>query len=438
MALRISATRPTPALLTLPWHVPLEEWDDDFLVPLPRGISRHIVRFVRLDHRVYAVKETRERIALAEYRLLLDLRRIRIPAVEQVGVVTGREQTDGTELEPCLVTQHLGSSMPYREIFSRGVRPDTMPKLVDALVVLLTKLHLAGFFWGDCSLSNTLFRRSAGEFAAYLVDAETGELHDQLTDGQRDYDLDIAVNNCFAEMLDLQAGGFMSEEIDPMEIVDGLLKRYQGLWTELTGVEDFTTDEMWRIEMRIQRLNELGFDVDELDIVTDWDGATARIQPKVVDSGHHNRRLQSLTGLDVEENQARRLLNDLDSYAAANDLQGEDPAMVAHSWLTEVFEPVIRMAPPDRRTPVEAAELFHEILEHRWYLSEDAGREVSTFDAARDYLRSQLKVEPRPSELARAGGGGGGAAAVLAPSASESRPAPASANDTPADAPTVR
>jgi hypothetical protein len=401
MALRISATQPHPALLTLPWHLPLEEWDGDFLVPLPRGISRHIVRFVRLDDRVYAVKETREPIAIGEYRLLRDLRRIKVPAVEPVGVVTGRQQTDGEELEPCLVTRHLGSSMPYREMFSRGVRTDTMPRLIDALVVLLTKLHLAGFFWGDCSLSNTLFRRSAGEFAAYLVDAETGELHDQLSDGQRAYDLDIAVNNCFAEMLDLQAGGFMSDDIDPMEIVEGLQKRYEGLWTELTGVEDFTTDEMWRIEMRIQRLNDLGFDVDELDIVTDWDGATARIQPKVVDAGHHNRRLQSLTGLDVEENQARRLLNDLDSYAAANDLQGEDPAMVAHRWLTDVFEPVIRMAPPDRRAPVEAAELFHEILEHRWYLSEKAGREVSTFDAATDYLRNQLKVEPRSSELAR-------------------------------------
>jgi hypothetical protein len=143
----------------------------------------------------------------------------------------------------------------------------------------------------------------------------------------------------------------------------------------------------------------LGFDVDELDIVTDWDGATVRIQPKVVDPGHHNRRLQSLTGLDVEENQARRLLNDLDSFAAAKGLQSEDPAMVAHTWLTGVFEPIVRMAPPDRRSPVEAAELFHEILEHRWYLSEQRGVEVDTFEAARDYLRTELNVEPASPEL---------------------------------------
>jgi hypothetical protein len=395
MALRIVATNPDPSLVTLlPWDTPLEEWTGSFMVPLPRGISRHIVRFVRLGTHVYAVKETREPIAFGEYRLLRDLRRLKVPAVEPVGVVTGRQTRTGELIEPCLVTRHLGSSMPYREMFSRGVRVDTLPRLVDALVVLLTRLHLAGFFWGDCSLSNTLFRRSAGEFAAYLVDAETGELHPELSDGQRAYDLDTAKGNLFGEMLDLQAGGFMDPELDPIPIIEGLLERYGGLWSELTGVEDFTTDEMWRIQMRIERLNDLGFDVDELDIITDWDGATARIQPKVVDPGHHNRRLQSLTGLDVEENQARRLLNDLDAYSAANELQNEEPALVAHRWLTEVFEPVTRMAPPDRRSPVDAAEIFHEILEHRWYLSEQAGKEVDTFEAARDYFRNELKVEP--------------------------------------------
>lgn len=406
MALRILATSPHPGLVSLPWHLSLEEWGGDFLVPLPRGLSRHIVRFARLDNHVFAVKETREPIALREYRLLRDLRRIKSPAVEPVGVVTGRQTSGGDPIEPCLITRHLHASMPYREIFSRGVRPDTVPKLVDALVVLLTRLHLAGFFWGDCSLSNTLFRRSAGEFAAYLVDAETGELHNTLSTGQRHHDLEIGTTNLFAEMLDLQAGGFMDESVEPHQIVQQVLDRYESLWTELTGVEDFTTSEMWRIQLRIERLNELGFDVDELDIVTDWDGATARIQPKVVDADHHRRRLQGLTGLDVEENQARRLLNDLDAYAAHFDLQGEDPALVAHRWLTEIFEPITLLAPPDRRSPVDAAEIFHEILEHRWYLSERAGREIDIFETAADYLQSHLP-EPAASLTALSAGASG-------------------------------
>ncbi|MGI8576583.1 MAG: DUF4032 domain-containing protein [Nocardioidaceae bacterium] len=394
MALRIVATAPHPSLITLPWQLPLEEWEGAFLVPLPRGISRHVVRFVRLANQVYAVKETREAMALAEYRLLRDLRRLKAPAVEPVGVVTGRQSVDGEAIEPVLVTRQLTHSMPYREVFSRGVRADTIPRLVDALVVLLTKLHLAGFFWGDCSLSNTLFRRSAGEFAAFLVDAETGELHPQLSNGQRRHDLDIVTSNLFGEMLDLQAGELMGAQLDPYAIIDGLQQRYDALWAELTGVEDFSTDEMWRIEQRIARLNDLGFDVDELDIVTDWDGASVRIQPKVVDAGHHRRRLQGLTGFDVEENQARRLLNDLDAYTAANDLQGEDPAVVAHRWLTTVFEPVVSMVPAEIRGSLGAAEMFHEILEHRWYLSEWEGHEVEIFETARDYIRGVLKTEP--------------------------------------------
>ena len=389
MALRIVATTPQPALVTLPWDKPLEEWDQRVCVTLPRGLSRHIVRFVRLGGEVYAVKETREPIAWGEYALLRDLRRIKAPAVEPVGVVTGRETRDDEPLEPCLVTRHLTSSMPYREMFSRGVRPDTMPKLVDALVVLLTKLHLMGFYWGDCSLSNTLFRRSAGDFAAYLVDAETGELHHELSKGQRAHDLDIGTGNLFAEVLDLQAGGLVGDEIDPFELVESLNGRYDALWGELTGAEDFGTDEMWRIEKRIARLNDMGFEVDELDIVTDWDGATVRIQPKVVDAGHHSRRLQGLTGLDVEDNQARRLLNDLNAFTAYHELQGADPAWVAHRWLTEVFEPVTALAPENRRGQLEAAEMFHEILEHRWYLSEQRGKEQDLMETARDYFATR-------------------------------------------------
>ncbi|MGH3448469.1 MAG: DUF4032 domain-containing protein [Nocardioidaceae bacterium] len=398
MALRIAATAPHPSLVTLPWHLPLEEWEGDFMVGLPQGLSRHIVRFVRVESQVFAVKETREPIALAEYRLLRDLRRINEPTVEPVGVVTGRQGHDGDPIEPALVTRHLRSSMPYREIFSRGVRHDTMPALVDALVVLVTRLHLAGFYWGDCSLSNTLFRRAAGEFAAYLVDAETGELHPGLSDGQRNHDLDIATGNLFAESMDLQAGGLLSLDFDPHGLVDRLQSRYEDLWGELTGVEDFTTDEMWRIEQRIDRLNNLGFDVDELDIVTDWDGATVHIQPKYVEPGHHSRRLQSLTGMDVEDNQARRLLNDLSAYAAANDLQAEDPALVAHRWLTQIYEPVTALIPDSARTTMDPAELFHEILEHRWYLSELAGHEIDIFETARDYMATVLghRQQARP------------------------------------------
>jgi tRNA A-37 threonylcarbamoyl transferase component Bud32 len=394
MPLRIVATKPNPALVTLPWSQPLEEWDDRFVVQLPRGISRHVVRIVRLKQDVYAVKETREPMAFREYRMLRDLQRLGLPTVEPVGVVCGRGTVGDEEIEPALLTRHLRYSLPYRSLFSHGLPSDSLPRLIDALAVLLVRLHLAGFFWGDVSLSNVLFRRSAGEFTAYLVDAETGELHPELTEGQRNYDLTVAYENLYGELLDLQAGELLDETVEPDAIVERIRCRYDALWQELTGSEEFSAQDMWRIERRIERLNDLGFDVDELDIVTDWDGSTVRLQPRVVEAGHHTRELQSLTGLDVEDNQARRLLNDISSFSAHLGLNDEDRTIVAHRWLNEIYEPIIKMVPENLRGKLEPAEIFHEILEHRWFLSERAGREIDIKDTARSYIDRVLTRRP--------------------------------------------
>ncbi|GAA4968647.1 DUF4032 domain-containing protein [Kineococcus glutinatus] len=394
-SLQITAARPYPELLDLPWEVPLEEWPEEHLAALPRGISRHVVRFVKLGSRVLAVKETNAEIAHREYRMLRLLNRLEVPSVAPVAVITGRTARDGEPLNSVLITRHLQFSLPYRALYSQTLRPDTAKRAVDALAVLLVRLHLTGFYWGDVSLSNTLFRRDAGAFAAYLVDAETGELYDELSTGQREYDLDVARTNIAGELMDVVASGALDADMDVvLSISDRIISRYRTLWSELTQEESFERGDRWRVEARIRRLNDLGFDVGELAITTDIDGTTVRIEPKVVDAGHHSRRLLRLTGLDAEENQARRLLNDLDSYRAATDRQGDDEEIVAHDWLAEHFEPVQRQVPRELRGKLEPAEVFHEVLEHRWYLSERAGRDVGLEEAAESYVRNVLPSKP--------------------------------------------
>lgn len=392
--LQITAAQPDPALLDLPWDLPLEDWPADRLAALPRGISRHVVRFVRMSGRVIAVKEINESLARREYGLLRLLNRLRVPCVEPVGVVTGRVTPDGELLDPGLITRHLQFSLPYRALFSQDLRPDTATRLVDALAVLLVRLHLTGFFWGDVSLSNTLFRRDAGAFAAYLVDAETGELHDTLSTGQREHDLEVARTNIAGELMDLAAGELLDEAVDPIDTSQLIVDRYRSLWTELTGSESFELGDRWRVAARIERLNDLGFDVGELAMTTDVGGTTIRIEPKVVDAGHHSRRLLRLTGLDAGENQARRLLNDLDGYRAATDRQGDDEEIIAHDWLSNVFEPVVRAVPKDLRGKLEPAEVFHEVLEHRWYSSEQQKRDVPLREALDEYVDGILRHKP--------------------------------------------
>ncbi len=383
-----------PQLAFLPWGSPLESWPEDVVVALPRGISRHIVRFVRIEGIVYAIKEVEVELAEREYRLLTDLHRREIPAVEPVAVVSDRVDADDEALPAALITRHLQYSLPYRALFSSTLRAETAERLLDALAVLLVQLHLAGFSWNDCSLSNTLFRRDAGAFAAYLVDAETGELHHHLTDGQREYDLETAATNVAGELMDLQAGERLQNDIDPIVIGVSLRTRYDSLWREITSPITFTRDDRYPLETRIRRLNELGFDFAELQTITDATGTQMIVQPKVVDSGHHSRRLIRLTGLDVEENQARRLLNDLDSYRVKIGLEPEDEEFAAHRWVSERFETAMAVVPADLRSRMEPAEIFHEILEHRWYLSEQAGHSVPFLDAVRSYVDTVLVAKP--------------------------------------------
>jgi len=391
---RFLSSRPDSRLIPLPWDVPLADWPIEHLVALPRGISRHVVRFIKVGSSVYAAKEVIEHLAIHEYRMLTDLHRTDTPAVEPLAVVTGRLGLDGEPLDPVLVTRHLEFSLPYRSLFAQGVRSDTVGRLLDAMVVLLARLHLVGFLWGDVSLSNILFRRDAGEFAAYLVDAETAEMHEALTAGQREHDLTIATTNLYGEFSDLEAGKMLDDSLDPQKLVESILTRYRELWAELTGAEEFSDQEVFRIEHRVRRLNALGFDVAELSMETSTDGSVIRIQPKVVDAGHHTRRLLRLTGLDVEEHQARRLLNDLDTFRARTNQSHVDEAVVAHQWLTECFQPVVTAVPPELRGKRESAQIYHEVLDYRWFASQRENREVPLLDATYGYIHDVLRALP--------------------------------------------
>ena len=389
--MKITAATIDPALLDLPWETALEEWPTEVLAALPRGLSRHIVRFVNLSERVIAVKEIGESVAHREYELLRDLVRLEAPCVQPTAVITGRRSVSGEELNSVLITEHLSYSLPYRALFSQYMRPETATRLIDALAVLLVRLHLLGFYWGDVSLSNTLFRRDAGAFAAYLVDAETGELHPEgLTDGKRLYDIDIARTNIIGELMDLQAGALLEPSVDTIEVGDRIVSRYTELWDVLTAEESFSLDERWRLRRRVQKLNELGYDVAELTMDTDSQGNHITIQPKVVDAGHYHRQVMRLTGLDVQERQGQRMLNDLEAYRAYTGRQDEPIEQVAHAWLANIFEPTIAAVPMELRRKLEPAEIFHEVLEHRWYMSEARQGDVTTEEAIEDYVRNVL------------------------------------------------
>jgi tRNA A-37 threonylcarbamoyl transferase component Bud32 len=383
-----------PTFLDLPWDKPLEEWQSERLVQVVRGISRHVVRFVDYDGQLYALKELPRRYAEREYRLLRALEEAEMPVVEVVGVVTER----GEGLDAVLITKHLEYSIPYRALFAEGTPPELHTTLMRALSELLVRLHLAGFFWGDCSLSNALFRRDAGELSAYLVDAETGELHPSLSEGQREHDVSLAEENVVGELLDV-AGEMEDplEEEDPFETGLELRAKYEALWTELVREEVFRSDESYKIDERLRRLNELGFDVEEIELDAVPDGYRLRLNPHLVEPGHHRRRLAVLTGLNAQENQARRMLNDLSAYRALLEAHEGKPvpeSVAAYRWRADVFEPAVSAVPQELLGKRQAAEVFHEILQHRWYMSERQSTDAGLMAAVLSYVHDVLPHAP--------------------------------------------
>jgi hypothetical protein len=387
-----------PDFLDLPWSQPLASWDHPRLVDMARGVSRHVVRFVAYDDRVYALKETTADLARREFRALREMAQLHLPVVEAVGVVTDRQRAGGDALDAVLVTRFLDYSLPYRYLLTLASGPVLRPKLVDAGALLLVRLHLDGVYWGDCSLSNVLFRRDAGAMAAYLVDAETAELVPApLGDGRREHDLDVASENLMGGLVDLQEAGQVRADLDPAEVVAELRDRYEGLWAELTRTEQVTADERHRIEERIRRLHDLGFDVAELSVEATDGGGTLRIRPVVVEEGHHARELRRRTGLEVQENQARRLLDDVAAYRAWLEADSDRPiadSVASARWVAEVYEALLAQVPAELWTRREPAELFHELLEHRWFLAEEAGREVTNDEALASYLERVLPAQP--------------------------------------------
>ena len=412
-----------PNFLDLPWDTGLRSWRGGRLVDIARGVSRHVVRFVDYDGVVYAIKETTPENAQFEYDLLRQLVERSLPVVEAVGVVKNRAVSmgiggshdaaglvfDGSDEgsdegstagapAAALITRHLSFSLPYRYLFlGKGVA-DLKNRLLDALAVLLVRVHLEGFFWGDCSLSNTLFRHDAGALTAYLVDAETGTLRSaRISDGQRDHDLSIAADNVGGELLDLEAAGSFDDSFDPTNVGDEIRARYDRLWAELTREDVVDLGDRHQLASRIRRLNDLGFDVAEVRTRMTEDGRRVRVVPRVVEAGHHRKRLLQLTGLDVDENQARRLLNDLEEHRSVLEQdRGRDvpDALAAYDWLTNVYEPTVGAIPEGLRSRKAEAEAFHQILEHRWYLSEEAGHDVGMDAAVSRFITDILPSAP--------------------------------------------
>ncbi len=373
-----------PAFLDLDWSRPLAEWDGGRLIELPTGIHRHVVRFVTYRDEIYAIKELPRRVARHEYRILRALEQRVTPVAHAVGLVDREWVTSDQEWSAAVITRYVKFAFTYRELISGGNFGPRRKSMLDAVAGLLVELHLAGLFWGDCSLSNLLYRYDADTIEAIMIDAETSELHDTLTDGQRLHDIDIMIVNVAGGMADIAASqGFDIDEAD-FDLGEDIATRYHALWKELTDEVTIGPDEAYRVRERIERLNALGFEAESVDLEPVGGGDTVRLRLKVAVGGrsYHRSRLRELTGIDAAESQARQILSDLHYYEATHgQTTATGKAVSAIRWRVDVFEPLLTRISamlPDETDPVQR---YTDFLNHRYLKATEMGRDVTNEEA---------------------------------------------------------
>jgi hypothetical protein len=389
------------ALVGMPWDQPLAKWTgpDIEFVDLPVGASRHTVRFAMVDGSIIALKELPLEVGQKEYDVLRELEGRGAPSVKAYGLVTRTG-----DVSSIILTRYLARSFQFRRLFMRLPEGayNYRDQLLDSMTGLLVEIHRMGMFWGDCSLANTLLMRDGQRLQAYLVDGETSEIHERLSDGQRQADIEIAIENVAGDLADMAVmnGKSIEEMDDDFEAALSLRDRYDNLWGVLHRDVTIHPDKRYRVDKRLHDIHALGYVVDEIILEPRDDGSEdLRLRVAVAGRDYHSRRLRQLTGIEAGEGQSSILLNDVTAWAGmgwAGDWESKEGASErtltrrdGARWVFEIFEPSVAQLIDAMGDDIDHVQAYCDLLEVRWLLSEGTGHDVGNQIA----LRSMAKAE---------------------------------------------
>jgi len=387
-----------PDFLDLPWDEPITGWDHQRLVSMPRGVHRHPVVFVAYDEGIYAIKELPVRVATKEYTVLVALQGRTHRAAVPAGLVRRTWLDPHDEPSGAVVTEYVEHSFPYRRLVSGLGFGARRSQMLDAVAGLLVELHMAGCFWGDCSLSNVLYRFDAGGIEAIMIDAETSELHPALSTGQRMHDIEIMRENLAGEMSDIAAMNEAALADADLGLGSDIALRYEALWAELTEPLVIERNEAYRIRERIGRINELGFSVHDIEIEPTAAGDVVTMTTRVGGRTFNTDKLRELTGIEASENQARLILGDLNYYLAKHgDTTATGKSVGTFKWLTNSFEPIVRQI-SEVWHGEDAVQRYCDFLNHRMELATERGMDIANEEAFRSWVDSGFPGFPVKSD----------------------------------------
>jgi hypothetical protein len=358
-------------LQRLPWHKPLLAWkksEAKFLL-VKSGLSRHIIRFVQVQRNTFAIKETSVEAAEREFNAYLHLKKLGVPTLIPVGTVKRNEgsmpvETNiGTQVEArstgYIITQLLEYSIPNYFLFRRQFQKVNRKRIWDAIIQLFVRIHCKGVFWGDASLSNMMIVFAKQQFPeigirttlrAVLADAETVEFHQQISEPLRMADIENFLESMAWTEEDMRTGGILP---DPMMTADDqryILERYRDLY------------ETEREEQTFELITNI--DVDELLGTFQARGQSKALLQHIYEHKWYLSE-QKKTEITIEE--------------------------AARDWYKTVFRPVVKFFADynilDDFPDSTAASLYLDIMLHKYYLSEQLGKDVGLTAAFESYAR---------------------------------------------------
>ncbi len=385
-----------PDFLELPWNKPLEEWDQFYenIVEYEIGIHRNIVKFLEYDDKVYAFKELPKKLATHEFNMLKELKDLELPVVRPVGYVQFKK--DNGEEYGIIITEYLEYSIPFRLLFFKPKLYRYQKKMIKSIANLIVRLHLAKFYWGDCSLSNILFKRDAGELQAYLVDAETMEHYDTISTPKREHDLDIMTENIGGDLLDIEAQNKQPLELNFIDTAEQIKKSYSDLWSTLTQEISFSFQEKYKIRQKLEEIYNLGFVVKEYSLTPKESANELIMNTVVTEKFYYKTELKNLTSIMSEENQAKLMFNDILEYKAhlESKLDRSFPLkVIAHQWYDSIYKQTLNQMGIDE-DDINGPQIFCQVLEHKWLLSERNKSDIGLLKAINDYLKlDEAKIE---------------------------------------------
>ncbi len=384
---RIGARSDHPDFVDLDWSEPISNWHSSRLVSMPEGIHRHPIVFVAYTEGIYAIKELPIRYARHEFETLRAMEDVTRHVAVPVALVERPWIDEASEASGAVITSYVSDAFPYRHLVSGHDFGRRRGSLLDAFAGLLVELHLHGFYWGDCSLSNTLYRWDASSIEAIMIDAETSTIYGHISKGQRMEDLAIMELNVAGEMADIAAEHGASIDDADLHLGFDISARYASLWDELTTSLVVTAGDHYRIRHRIHRLNTLGFAVESIDLIPVDNGVNVKMSVRVGGRQYHSQRLRQIAGIDTSENQARSILSDLSYHESKlGHTSSTRKSVGAMKWRSMVFDPLIHRISADLPDqPVYQA--YSDFLAYRLITATERDRDIDNdeaYDAWRD------------------------------------------------------